>query len=242
MKRRQEKLLIPGPLWIKWNQYELHNPATLNDTIHELARALVTTWVNMLSCFPGMRHWAYYGIFGPEMDHAQNGQWARLLEPIMSNHGDWSNMMFYKSLATRYEYNILQQQNLVSPGSCQLLCSDLQCQFWDQVVSSHTPKNSAPGSFLWPFEHHNSVNKSCGHGTRWPMLRLLHGLPMRYVKLHWDRWRSCSLPPAFEESDHWYPAMSSGTSKFEGNAGGQKHLKAVNRIQIERLWHIHTKF
>lgn len=100
MKKWQEKLLIPGPLWIKWNQYELHNPAMLNDTIHELARALVTTRVNMLSCFPGMRHWAYYGIFGPGMDHAQNGQWARLLEPIMANHGDWSNMMFCKYLAT----------------------------------------------------------------------------------------------------------------------------------------------
>lgn len=121
---------------------------TLNDTIHELARALVTTWVNMLSCFPRMGHWAYYGIFGPEMDHAQNGQWARLLEPIMANHGYWSNMMFCKSLATRYKYNILQQQNLVSPGSCQLNCSDWQCQFCHQVVSSHTPKQSCTRVFF----------------------------------------------------------------------------------------------
>ena len=149
---------------------------------------------------------------------------SNLSWPIMAIDQTWC----FANLC--YWHNILQQQNLVSPGSCQLNCSDWQCQFCHQVVSSHTPKNSAPGSFLRPFEHQNSeVNKSCGHGTRWPMLRLLHGLPMRYVKLHWDRWRSCSLPPAFEESDHWYPAMSSGTSKFEGNAGGPKHLKAAKQ-------------
>ena len=170
---------------------------------------------------------------GPGMDHAQNGQWATTSRTY---HGKSWRLIKHDVLQIfSYWHNILQQQNLVSPGSLPTSLFRLAMSIlWPSCEFPHTKKICTKVFFC---------DKSWGHGTRlthastssW-LTNALREAPLGSMKVMFSA--SCLRGKR--------PLVSSNVLRYLKDLRvmqvAKKHLKAVNKIHLERLWHIHTKF